>query len=365
MDGKQVWYITAPASLPVTVVQDLTIPMDQAQKGLPVLSHDGDDYRMAFDNPAASSSFRLLIPNKNGDEYSMRKHRISCPAPLHNTYCGLITDMLDIVERPVNQTMHFTRSETFPADGPASIVTTQTIATTKPARPQPEGLKNRYTPLGVPSPKPTRAPPANSKKRNAAAQETAATSSKKKRKHGNDGENGPAATIPFQKDTPSKDTNAEKPAKKQKTSKDVEEKAPVAQSGHKETPVPLPPQVNRGSSAKKPRATKPKAPWVPSASQPAPASRRSASPGRSLPATQIPIVKQTPVPIPIPKPTHVVDLTGSASSSDTKERKKKDKKVVKPKAHVKAETDSFEDALENIRTPKKITPIPPPRIGSK
>lgn len=72
MEGKQVWYITAPASLPVTVVQDLTIPIDQAQKGLPVLTHNGDDYRMAFDNPAASSSFRLLIPNKKGDEYSLR-----------------------------------------------------------------------------------------------------------------------------------------------------------------------------------------------------------------------------------------------------------------------------------------------------
>lgn len=73
LEGKQVWYITAPASLPVTVVQDLTIPMDQAQKGLPVLTHNGDAYRMAFDNPAASSSFRLLIPNKKGEEYSLRE----------------------------------------------------------------------------------------------------------------------------------------------------------------------------------------------------------------------------------------------------------------------------------------------------
>lgn len=73
VEGKQVWYITAPASLPVTVVQDLTIPMDKAQKGLPVLSHKGDDYRLAFENPAASSSFRLLIPNTKGDEYSMCK----------------------------------------------------------------------------------------------------------------------------------------------------------------------------------------------------------------------------------------------------------------------------------------------------
>lgn len=73
MEGKQVWYITAPASLPVTVVQDLTIPMDQAQKGLPVLTHNGDDYRLAFDDPSASSSFRLLIPHKKGQKYSERK----------------------------------------------------------------------------------------------------------------------------------------------------------------------------------------------------------------------------------------------------------------------------------------------------
>lgn len=343
MDGKQVWYITAPASLPVTVVQDLTIPMDQAQKGLPVLSHNGDDYRMAFDNPAASSSFRLLIPNKNGDEYSM-------------------------LERPVNQTMHFTRSETFPADGPASIVTTQTVATIKPARPQPQGLKSRYTPLGVPSPKPTLAPPANSKKRNAAAQETAATSSKKKRKHGDDGENGPAAATPAQKETSGKNITAEKPAKKQKTNK-VQEKAPVAQSGRKETPVPLPlpPQANGGSSVKKPSARKPKAsPVVRSASQPAPDFRRSASPGARLPSTQIP-VRQTPVPVPMPKPAaHLVDLTGSAASSDTKKgRKKKDKKEETPKPQAKVQLSNFEEALANIRTPKRVTPIPPPRFGTK
>lgn len=74
MEGKQVWYITTPASLPVTLVHDLTIPMDEAEKGKPVLSHNGEDYRMAFDNPSASSSFRLLVPNKKGDEYSLSEH---------------------------------------------------------------------------------------------------------------------------------------------------------------------------------------------------------------------------------------------------------------------------------------------------
>lgn len=73
LEGKQVWYITAPASLPVTVVQDLSIPMDKAQQGLPVLNHNGDDYRLTFENPSASSSFRLLIPSKKGNDYTLRK----------------------------------------------------------------------------------------------------------------------------------------------------------------------------------------------------------------------------------------------------------------------------------------------------
>lgn len=76
MEGKQVWYITAPASLPVTVIQDLTIPMESTNKDLPVLTHNGDDYRLAFDDPSAASSFRLLIPNKKGQEYSERKHQL-------------------------------------------------------------------------------------------------------------------------------------------------------------------------------------------------------------------------------------------------------------------------------------------------
>ncbi|KAF3763661.1 hypothetical protein M406DRAFT_223179, partial [Cryphonectria parasitica EP155] len=210
-EGKQVWYITAPASLPVTVVQDLTIPMDKAQSGLPVLSHNGDDYRMAFDNPDASSSFRLLIPNKQGEEYSL-------------------------LERPVQQTIHFTRSETFPPGGPASVTTTQTVATTKQARPQPEGLRARYTPLGVPAPKPSIAAPAPTKKAQAkaAAQEsgTPSTSSKKKRKHRDDGEDGPTATASIT--TPSKKNNpAEKSNKKQKTSSDNN-------TARKVTPVPIP-----------------------------------------------------------------------------------------------------------------------------
>ncbi|KKY30948.1 putative dna-directed rna polymerase i subunit [Diaporthe ampelina] len=290
MEGKQVWYITAPASLPVTVVQDLTIQMDSVQKDLPVLTHNGDDYSLAFEDPSASSSFRLLIPNKKGQEYSE-------------------------LDRPIDQLVHFTRSETFPPEGPASVTTTQTVSkTTRASRPQPEGLRARYTPLGVPASKKALAPNASSENKsvaNVAAQEVAAistpkSSSKKKRKH--DGENGPEAT-PAIKDS-SKSASAEKSAKKQKTIRDDEHTAD-GQAGRKETPLPS---------------------------------------------------KQTPVPIPVPIKLSSAVSTPDAKAREGKERKdKKKNKAQLPSAdNVALPNSPGKSPAKSARTPKKNTPILPP-----
>lgn len=373
LEGKQVWYITAPASLPVTVVQDLTIPMDQAQKGLPVLTHDGDDYRIAFDNPSASSSFRLLIPNKKGQEYSERKQFY-----VPDFHC--MTDHL-LVGRPVNQTMHFTRSETFPPEGTASVTTTQTVSkTTRPARPQPEGLRARYTPLGVPAskqPLPAIASPEKNKSvANVAAQEAATistprSSSKKKRKH--DGENGPAAT-PAHKDS-SKSASAEKSAKKQKTNRDHEH-VTDGQASQKETPVPLPPHFNASSNPSTNLSSPRAGSAAPSATQPGPVSRRSASPGARLPSTQL-SAKQTPVPIPVPIKLSSASSLPDMKASEGKERKEKKKskanlpsvdKVAARFGEMAAarSTEKSEKSPEKRpRTPKKNTPILPPRHDSK
>ncbi|KAK7736395.1 hypothetical protein SLS63_003373 [Diaporthe eres] len=355
MEGKQVWYITAPASLPVTVVQDLTIPMDSAHKGLPVLAHNGDDYRLAFDDPSASSSFRLLIPNKKGQEYSE-------------------------LGRPVDQTMHFTRSETFLPEGPASVTTTQTVSkTTRPARPQPEGLRARYTPLGVPASKKPLAPIAGSEDNpvaNVAAQEATAistpkSSSKKKRKH--DGENGPVAT-PATKD-PSKSASAEKSVKKQKIIRDHEHTAD-GQAGRKETPIPLPPLLGVGSSSvtnsSRQRATS----AAPTATQPTPVHRQSDSPGGRLSSTQVPS-KQTPIPIPVPVKANSAVGTPDAKAREGKERKeKKRSKSQLPSidkaaerfgevAAAKSPEKSAKSPEKSARTPKKNTPILPPRHDSR
>lgn len=73
MQGKQVWYFTAPASIPIEVVEKLEIPLERAQKGLSILSHNGDDYGVAFEDASTTRSIKLLIPNKAGDKYGMRE----------------------------------------------------------------------------------------------------------------------------------------------------------------------------------------------------------------------------------------------------------------------------------------------------
>lgn len=258
--------------------------------------------------------------------------------------------------------MHFTRSETFPPEGPASVVTTQTISTTKPVRPQPEGLRARYTPLGVPSPKPTINAPVSAKNKavaKAAEQDAAVAStpkaSKKKRKHrDDDGEDGPAATVstPVQKDAAAtgnkKNTPAEKSAKKQKTG----DKAPP----RKETPVLPPVPGSRSNSISIASAS--------SSSQPAPWSRTSLSPGVALPATQIPTAKRTPVPIPT-LPSY--SSAGASGQSSPSEAPKDGKKAKKTKAGKKGSKKVDKETLEaaSQTAPAKHTPILPPRFDDR
>lgn len=304
------------------------------------------------------------------------------------------------VERPVNQTMHFTRSETFPPEGPASLITTtQTVSTTKPARPQPEGLRARFTPVGVPSPKPT-ITPVNPPKAKAVASSAAqdssidstpkAGSSKKKRKHRDDGEDGPAATListpVFQKDAPSssaavpsggtkKNTPAEKSAKKQKTGNRA---AP-----RKETPVPVPSIGYSSGSGSRSNS------FVGgvSASQPVARSRSSLSPGATLPATQVPVpfysrpsmspgaplhathaplpvsAKQTPVPI--PRAGGPSSVTSSSSRPPADAAAGVDEKQLK-KERKKAAKDSVKVEKAVATKDRKVSQVPVPRfVGGK
>jgi len=71
LTGKQLWCFTAPASLPISVIENLEIPIDRAQKGLPILSHNDQDYGVTFEDKALSKTYKVFVPNKTGEKYSM------------------------------------------------------------------------------------------------------------------------------------------------------------------------------------------------------------------------------------------------------------------------------------------------------
>lgn len=268
-------------------------------------------------------------------------------------YESHIADNYFTVDRPVTQSMHITRSETFPPGGPVSVTTTQTISTQKPARPQPEGLRARYTPLGVSSPKPTITAPASTKKAAtgvAAATNVPEASSNKKRKHRDDGEDGPIAatfTTPNRKETPSgkKNPTAEKSAKKQKTNNEIDQ----ASAPKHQTPVPVPARINGAYRSGS----------IPPATQPA-RSRSSASPGAALPTTQIPI-KRSPIPLPpMLKATSSGQLASPKPSLLVEKNRAQPVKKVKKEKKIKNENE--DDADSAIKTPRKVSRILPPRF---
>ncbi|TLD33814.1 hypothetical protein PspLS_00969 [Pyricularia sp. CBS 133598] len=124
-EGKQIWYFTTPASVPVSVVEKMNFPMRNAQTGEPIVSHNGVDYGVDLGATGVPSTYKILVSAKKGNKYEM-------------------------VDRGIDHTMHLKRitqlaASDFTAKPKAQI-------TAKPPRPQPPVLKTRYTPIGVPTP---------------------------------------------------------------------------------------------------------------------------------------------------------------------------------------------------------------------
>jgi len=71
--NKQLFYFTVPYSLPVTVVEQTEIAITTAQKGLPIFSHEGEQYGVSFDDPKATKTIKILVPSEGGDKFSIRE----------------------------------------------------------------------------------------------------------------------------------------------------------------------------------------------------------------------------------------------------------------------------------------------------
>ncbi|KAK0611537.1 DNA-directed RNA polymerase I subunit RPA34.5-domain-containing protein [Immersiella caudata] len=225
--GKQIWYFTVPASLPIEVVQEHAIPLSEIQAGKPVFAYDGADY-IASAGQVVDTSITVLIPNKAGNKYKT-------------------------LSRSVDRSVHIRKVMRFNEEGTASAI----ASAPKVPRPQPKGLKARYQPLGAPTaPMGKIGIDASSESEEdiemdeaplaLPSSETPKTANKK-RKHGAVG-NG----------TPSQDAPGSASAKKSKKARvDASEPTPEASSSKKkQTPI-APPYVPTMNGKTGPPASSP------------------------------------------------------------------------------------------------------------
>jgi hypothetical protein len=63
--GKQIWYITAPKSVPIAAVKKVSL--QHVQLGKPVLCLDGQDYGFVQDQVDNISHTKLMVPDDNNN----------------------------------------------------------------------------------------------------------------------------------------------------------------------------------------------------------------------------------------------------------------------------------------------------------
>lgn len=67
LEGKEIWHITAPASVPMAALTALDL--DASKKGNTIIAHGGSEYNFSKDS-ASSASSKLLVPGRDGDTYA-------------------------------------------------------------------------------------------------------------------------------------------------------------------------------------------------------------------------------------------------------------------------------------------------------
>ncbi|TAQ89876.1 hypothetical protein B7494_g1811 [Chlorociboria aeruginascens] len=134
LEGKQIWYITAPASISMTSIEQMSL--QSAKEGKKAYSRNGKDYELVQDDAGDKTYTKIMVPAQSNDGYQTRS-------------------------KPIDRVLHLQQIVDLPsvynADNGSvnsSISSRATIPAKKPVRPQPKGLKMRFHPIGFGSGKP-------------------------------------------------------------------------------------------------------------------------------------------------------------------------------------------------------------------
>jgi hypothetical protein len=67
--GKQLWYITAPAAVPISVIKEVSL--EKVQRGAPAITHNGVEYGFVADQVDETGQTRVMVPESNGKGYRL------------------------------------------------------------------------------------------------------------------------------------------------------------------------------------------------------------------------------------------------------------------------------------------------------
>ncbi|TVY36548.1 hypothetical protein LSUB1_G005557 [Lachnellula subtilissima] len=122
LEGKQIWYFTAPASVPISSVKKMSL--SAVEDGEKVCSHNNHDYGFVKDTAEDKTYTKIMVPNSSDDGYQT-------------------------VRKPIDQILHLQQIIKIPGmDGSTATLAKATVPAKKPVRPQPMGLKMRFLPIG-------------------------------------------------------------------------------------------------------------------------------------------------------------------------------------------------------------------------
>ncbi|TVY87651.1 hypothetical protein LAWI1_G004938 [Lachnellula willkommii] len=136
LEGKQIWYFTAPASVPISSVKKMSL--SAVEDGKKVCSHNNCDYGFVKDIAEDKTYTKIMVPNSSDDGYQTG----ALPILVH------AVDFV-IVRKPIDQILHLQQIIKIPGmDGSTAKSSKATVPAKKPVRPQPKGLKMRFLPIG-------------------------------------------------------------------------------------------------------------------------------------------------------------------------------------------------------------------------
>lgn len=279
LEGKQVWYFTAPASLPITVLKDMQIDLSKAATGEALLNHKGDEYGLDLEANATSTQIQLLIPSQAGDNYTA-------------------------LNRGIDSTVHVRHIAKFgPGSTTSATATKDYIPIPKAIREQPQGLKPRFTPIGVPNPIP---PPILPTKLNPTPVAQNTSSSESESESESDGDMAASqprlATSSASSKKPKKSDAVNGKLKRKHPSDEGSQTTPVRESQSQEKAAKRPKTAKstpKASGSKKGAATQTAAISTPSETPSKVASSKKVKASKDKPKYAIRPSKQTPIPPPI------------------------------------------------------------------